>query len=456
MPFGMIHKVVELFEQAYNRLGVSVSMESIERMAVIVHKAMTDPARNFHNLEHVFNFIDPTNPIQTLAALFHDIVYYQVDPGILPEIQTVIDPYILYEKKGEALSIRQNIPAEDRMVWMSMAIFDLQPGDRITVACGLNEFLSALVMNKFLENYLSEKDLLRMTLCIEATIPFRGVTDSGESHFHILARRLRKVGDAYQITFSWPEIDQAVQLAVQFANKDVESFAESDAGRFLDNTWKLLPEMNVALRSREVYSVREYRLAIQSMETSLSTLDPDNVFHSYRGIPSDEQYGKMVVRAHQNIYTARQYLRVKLLGQAVLEALAETTGGDAPLCLFMGDLPRDQGEFRTADNFLPSLEVPGWIDPGATVYRLLDTGSHDNSTFDLRTASLSLFIYQSLEPEEFNRTLDLAKEMFAGSLSAEDFLAQINPSVVSDIARACAILAVTRRELLNKYVVEAS
>jgi hypothetical protein len=206
------------------------------------------------------------------------------------------------------------------------------------------------------------------------------------------------------------------------------------------------------LRSREVYSVREYRLAIQRMEAFLSKLDPDHVFHSYRGVPSDEEYGKMVVRAHQNIYTARQYLRVKLLGQAILDALAQVTGGDAPLCLFMGDLPKENESFQRTDEFLPELEVPGWIDPGATVYQLLDTGRHGNSAFDLRTAPLSLFIYKSLEPEEFNRTLDMAKEMFSENLSASQFLSQVNPKVVSYIARACAAMAVTRRELLLQYV----
>ena len=94
MQLGMIHKIVELFQQAFDQLDVSISMNRIEHMAVIVHKAMTVQARNFHNLEHVFNFIDQTNPIQTLAALFHDIVYYQVDPGFLPEIHSIIDAYI--------------------------------------------------------------------------------------------------------------------------------------------------------------------------------------------------------------------------------------------------------------------------------------------------------------------------------------------------------------------------
>jgi hypothetical protein len=64
MQLGMIHKLIDLFSQAFDQLEVRVSMDWIEHLSVMVHKAMTVQARNFHNLEHVFNFTDQTNPIQ--------------------------------------------------------------------------------------------------------------------------------------------------------------------------------------------------------------------------------------------------------------------------------------------------------------------------------------------------------------------------------------------------------
>lgn len=452
MQMGMIHKIIALLQQAFVQLDVQVALERVEFLAVTIHKAMTVQTRNFHNLEHVFNFIDVTDPIQTIAALFHDLVYHQVDLGFLPEIRRVVDQYIIEDENG--ILLREMIPSNERLVWMTMEVFDLRAGERLSPFNGLNEFLSAVVMCKQLEGFLQEKDLLCMALCIEATIPFRGLTPQGESHFDVLAARLRKVAAERDFPFTQEEVVDAVQLAVQFANKDVENFAEVDVGRFLDNTWKLLPEMNIALRSREVYTVREYRMAIQKMEAFLSTLDPTNVFHSYHGSPSDEDFKSLVDRARKNIYTARQYLRVKLLAQAILDALAEQSGGDAPLCLFMGDLPRNGEDLQRMEDFLPDVNDPYWIDPTNTIYQLFETGRQGNSSFDLRTAPLSRFLFKSLPPEEFERSLKLAKEMFAGRLRAHDFLIQLSPQLVSSIAKACARTAVTRSEILSRYIVD--
>jgi len=65
------------------------------------------------------------------------------------------------------------------------------------------------------------------------------------------------------------EIEDTIVGAVVFANRDVDSFAEKDASVFLDGTWKLLPETNVALRSGRIYSIKDYRLALQKMGVSL-------------------------------------------------------------------------------------------------------------------------------------------------------------------------------------------
>lgn len=450
MQAGTIHKLIALFDEAFRQLDASVDLKTLEELAVVVHKAMTVQARNYHNLEHVFNLVDPTHPIQTLAALFHDIVYYQVDQGFLPEISKVISPYIRSRQDG--LYIAKPIGSEERQVWMAMELFAMREGNRLHPAGGLNEFLSALVMNHKLSKIVTEVDLLKMTLCVEATIPFRGVTEDGKSHFDRLEERLERIRQRWGIVLTKAEIEEAVRLAVVFANKDVDGFAEVDAGRFLENTWKLLPELNVALRSREVYSVREYRQAIQNMEAFLSTLNPANVFHSFRGVPAEPVHAQMVQCARQNIETARHYLRIKLLAQAILEALAEASGGDAPLSLFMGDLPREGEQVQRLEQLLPEVEVPGWLDPASTIYTLLASGRESSASFDLRTAPLTLFLYKRLRPEEQERSLERAREMFAGRLSAQDFLASLDRGVVSAIAKASAAMALTRGKLLLRFL----
>ncbi len=81
------------YTEAFEALQLTVEGKKLEEMAVLIHRAMTVQARHYHNLEHVFGFVDPDNPIQTLAGLYHDIVYYQVDQGFLPEILEIISPY---------------------------------------------------------------------------------------------------------------------------------------------------------------------------------------------------------------------------------------------------------------------------------------------------------------------------------------------------------------------------
>jgi len=446
---GMLQRLINVFRESFDRLGVQVGLDVLEDQAVLIHKAMTVQTRNYHNLEHVFNLIDEENPIQTLAALYHDIVYYQVDQGFLPQIRLIISPYIL-EQSGSFLLVKSPV-SDDALFNLTLVIFGMQPGLSLSPENGLNEFLSALVMNKKLGAILPEKTLLQITLCIEATIPFRAPTTDGKDYSYTLERKALRVAEQRCLPISQGEVEQAVKLAVRFANRDVENFAEPDASCFLETTWKLLPELNVPLRSSDVYTIREYRQALQGMEDFLTNLRPEVVFHHYRGTPAVATYRRMVQRAGRNIETAREYLRVKLVAQAILEALADQTGGDAPLTLFMGELPHEGALPQRLEDYLPDVPIPVWVDISDSVYKLLAAGRRGELGFDLKTAPTSLFLYKRLRPEEITRLLNLACQMFSGLISTADFLAQVEPSIRAIIARACSEMVFTRRELLLQY-----
>lgn len=445
----MLQMLIGSFSGSFSLLGVQAPLDVLEDQAVLIHKAMTVQARHYHNLEHVFSLLDEENPLQVLAALYHDIVYYQVDLGFLPQIQQIIFPYIVEQTDGFLLV--NPVDVDDKLFQLTLSVFGRQVGETISPAGGLNEFLSALVMNKKLGWILTAQDLLKITLCIEATIPFRGASPQGEDYAYTLERRALQTAEELDIQIDAPEIEMAVKLAVQFANRDVENFAEPDANCFLDTTWKLLPELNVPLRSSEVYTISEYRRALQGMESFLSYLRPEVVFHQYRGVPSDEAYQQMVLRAGKNIETALEYLRVKLVAQAILEALAKQTGGDAPLTLFMGDLPHNNIHPQRLENYLPEVTAPSWVDVASPVYTLLASGRRGELGFDLKTAPTSLFLYKQLKPIAISGLLQQARQMFAGRATPAEFLAQVEPTVRSAIARACAEMVFTRRELLLEY-----
>lgn len=450
MHEGMVQRLIKLFRHAFDQLGVQVEPVVLEDLAVLIYKGMSVQARNYHNLDHVFSLVDEDAPIITLAALFHDLVYCQVDHGFLPEIRQILAPYI-EEKNGQIL-IGEQAGRDEKMVQIGLQTFSFSPGQLLNPGNGLNEFLSALVMVKKLEGFLGDLDLLRLLLCIEASIPFRESAITGTDHFYTLEKRVSKIDGVWNLGMGPSDVQAAVKEALVFANRDVDSFAETDVACYLETTWKLLPETNLSLRSIEMYSIREYRQALQAMAASMNRLEAEKVFHQYRGLPADPDYQRMVSQARRNIETGKQYLRIKLLTQAILEALAEDTGGDAPLSLFMGDLPHDGMHAHRLEDFLPEFRLPAWVDTSSAVFYLLSDQRDLDSSFDLHTAPLALFVFSSLTPGEMNELLALAMEMFEGNVKASDFLANVSPGVLSPIASASAKMAFTRREQLYRYV----
>jgi hypothetical protein len=449
MQVGNVQKLISIFEQSFKRMDVEVSLERLEMLAVTIHRGMTAQARHFHTLEHVFAFADTNEPVSILASLYHDIVYYQVDMGFAPHIWELISPYISHENGNFRVS--DTIPEEDCLAHLTLDVFGLRSGQELISMAVLNEFLSALVLNRQLGDLLGPKDILRMNLCIEATIPFRGPTQDGETYFDVMERRLPEIASRYGITLSKDEVIDTLRIAVTFGNKDIENFAESDPGRFLDNTWKLLPESNAALRLPDVYSIGTYREALQKMAAFFENLDPQSVFNQYRGVPSDAEYQQMLRYSHTNIEVAREYLKLKILSMTVLEALAIATGGDAPVSLFMGDVPREGVSIKRLEYFLPEVEDAPWIDYSSVIYKLLESGRSSDTSFDMKNSPLSLFLYKSLPPEKIDHYMQRAELMFDGQISADDFLMELDRSVVRAIASASAMMVFTRRQGLKKY-----
>ena len=448
MPAGTMQGLFRFLIKAFDDLGATIPNEKLEKMAVVIYSAMSNPARNYHNLDHVFNFIEPHDPILYLAAVFHDLVYYQVDDGILPELQSLIEPYL--RRENGQFNLVNPIPGDDDCVICLIEVFGFQPGRLITFGAGLNEFLSALVAVQFLSGLIEDHDLFAIILCIEATIPFRGDDDMGRGHFDVMADRLLEMRRRFPFLGTPEQIDIALKRAVLFSNQDVETFRMKDAARFLDITFKLLPESNVALRKRGVYTIRDYRVGLQNMQRFLNGLNPDHVFNQYKDTPSPEEYTQMVHQAHKNLGTASRYLEIKLIAMAVLEALAGATGGDAPLSLFMGDLPRPGVEIHYMQDYLPEMAVPEFVDPNSDLLRLLSEGLSEMG-FDLPYSPTSLFIFKSLTEDEQKRLFGISQELFAGKIAPEEFLGRIPPRIVRPIARALAEMVFTRRDKLLQY-----
>jgi hypothetical protein len=438
---GTIHRSIHLLAAALEDLGAQLPLRETERLGVMINEAMTAGARSFHTPEHVFALVDPGNPHTTLAALFHDLVYYQVDLGFIPQIAEAVQSSI--EARGGQLFLPASPPVGDRSLDICMAVFGFSPGEQLSPFGGMNEFLSALVMHRKLSAVLRERDLVPATACIEATIPFRTPDAAGLTPADLLERRLRAASDRLGLTLSQKTIEQTVQWAVTFANRDVANFAEEEVTRFLDNTWKLLPETNPSLRTQGVYTIKSYRVALQKMNGFLRGLDPATIFAQYRGAPPEAEYQAMVRRGERNITTAREYLGIKLLTAAVLEALADISGGDTPISLFMGDIGAQKKGTRLED-YLPDYTPRAGVRLDETLRGLLAHGRASASSFDLQNSPLSLYIYLHLGADGFHDFLEAALRLFDGHATPQAFLDSLPGEMVASVAEGCAQMAFTR------------
>ena len=130
MKVSKIEHLVELLSQAFAGLQVDIAPREVEAMAIMIHRTMTAQARSYHTVEHVFRLADGASPIRSLAALFHDLVYYQADKGIPPEIRRAVSPPM--EERGGEVFVSEQAPLDDRRCLLPLLVFGLQAGQQLS------------------------------------------------------------------------------------------------------------------------------------------------------------------------------------------------------------------------------------------------------------------------------------------------------------------------------------
>ncbi len=348
-------------------------------------------------------------------------------------------------------------PAQDPLREMVVDIFGMKHGQVLSPFAGLNEFLSALLAARAFSGILNTSLLARLITCVEATMPFRGTAPDGETPSEALHRKLAAANIKFNLGLNEPEIEWTLCQAVGLANRDVSNFAFEDTARFLDNTWKLLPETNGPLRSDSVYTISEYRLAIQKMEGFMGFLTPQLVFRSDRTFPAPDVFQTMLARAQHNLTVGVRYLRAKLAAAYLLEGIAELTGGvDAPVSFFMGDLPRlsQHPDAVRLEVLLPDPDkdhpVAEDVDPN--VMRLLIEGRTSEIGFDIKHSPLAAFIYRRIGTAALESMIRAVKPINDLPKRAQMTVDCLPPDVITVIADACKKTAITRIDGLQKLI----
>ena len=87
-------RCLDCLVSSIEQLGGRVDVPKLEQIAELIIQTMRGPWRYFHTSEHIFEVGGSVDPIEVLAALFHDLVYVQVDQGVSFNISSALSPFV--------------------------------------------------------------------------------------------------------------------------------------------------------------------------------------------------------------------------------------------------------------------------------------------------------------------------------------------------------------------------
>ena len=443
MKKSSINVLIDLFLRGFE--GISIKNEVIEKLAVTVHQCMSSTNRNFHTVEHLEEMCRGLSGIKVISILFHDVVYYQVDRGILQ----ALEPHLkgIFDIDGEKMEMTL-LEKSDECYDLCKEIFGFSTGKVLTPFSGFNEFASAVIAVKMLCDILSRKDMIDVLACIEGTIPFRPLNDSGLSSFDQLYARLSEINKRDNVFESEGDVKRVVKDAVSVSNRDIRNFADDDIRYFLDKTWSLLPESNGHFKLTDAYSVVDYRVALQKMEGFLSFLQSENIFRTFDGSPDRRSMEILLNASEKNLLIAREYFEIKLLTIGIIESLAMLSGGDAPLSMFMGSLSIQGKIVKRVEQYLPLIRTSPDLDYNEDIIMLAEFGRIEEIGFDLKNSPVSSFIYRLLGREAVGAEVKRCKQMFEGTINYVQFFNGLDEKLKTPLLKAFSKVVEIRSERL--------
>jgi hypothetical protein len=411
------------FHTAFRSLDQPVDAATIKFLSQIVVECMTGCHRSFHTPEHILQVAEGGDAIEVLAALFHDVVYIQVDTCIPKAVAGILAPFVTGETSPKIKSLAQLYTDPD--FDLVATIFEIEREEEVPPQ--QNEFFSAIVAAKLLSPFLDRTLLAEIIACIEATIPFRVSSKEGVPPSDRLYHNLLRAKERFDLRFSPEQIIAAVKRAVRLANRDVKNFADVKASYFLDNTWKLLPETNPPLRNPESYTPHQYRCALQKMVGFMDFLVPNLVFRQFQGEPSPQDYEGMLDRAAKNIDVARLYLKAKLVALAFVEALNQPEQASIPLVNLVAHCQHAPKE----KTFLAVSPCSRQEEIQAEVMELLEVGRNQDIDFDIRHSPLAARLARTYGFVAVSGWFEASQALFAQKLSPQGFLALHDQDVIN-------------------------
>ncbi len=186
------------------------------------------------------------------------------------------------------------------------------------------------------------------------------------------------------------------------------------------------------------------------MTDFFESLNPQLIYLSFRESEGRQRFlDEKTEIAKDNIKVALKYMFCKGIAIGVVAAIAELTGGDAPLALFLGDLPERDHVSTSVEDHIHIHSTLESVELDECVFQLLLNGREAESNFDIKNSPLAAYLYALMGDEGIERCTELIVHPMDED-HAQKLLEAIPALAAIDILNACAKIAVTRTSALNK------
>ena len=446
---SLINAYSSQIEDSFKALKRPISHSDSENLAYFLLKTMGSEARDYHRPEHPLDVSKNLLPVGQLAALFHDIVYVQVDPTWEKTLAETLYPFV--PNRSFTLDVRGELNhVTDPWLKVIVSLFGFENEIALIPMRGLNEFLSGIVFYKKMRNFLKPEELLRGLSCIEATIPFRKADSDGRTPADRLKSRIESILMGPQGHFFSEKIDfdLVIKECRLIIENDLVSFGAETMSGFLSNSWNVMIENNPALRNH-YFSVSDYKKAILGNVGFFTSLDAKNLYWTdFKQLtPKDEL---LIKRTENNLRMSTEYMKAIALSVSVIEAIALLTGGECAYEYFFGTTKKSREHAPiNMDSLIQFDFEPKFSPERMAIYHTLKNGRDLRSRFDHKTSTLSAFLYGQFSEVEFNAYFDFVSKFNQNKMNADEFLAEFSSSIIFDVITFLEKTALTRVEPLK-------
>lgn len=476
--FSDLHNLMVTLQEAFGQLDIILNNRSLEKMAVFLLQVSTTRNRSYHDIKYFLKIPPGYSPIQVIAHLFHSTVFWEIDRARHRTIRSLLSPIKLPENSEKTFRVQlddmQSLDTEninECKNYYSRYIFDLYDAKTLEFHNGVNQFLSACVVENMLKKILKPWQLIQIIACIKMTERYQFCNNSAS--LQSLRLRILDLVKTLKIRVSEEEIDSAIKSGLQLVYNQVTSYSSENVAFFLADQWSQTWEIHPEVQQKS-YSISSYRNVLINLYNHLSNLKPKNIFPQYQNKPPSSTLVASINKAEKNIKIGVLYLKIKIIAIALLEAIAEETKdpsskfGDIPIVLFTAsatspnsssvwdkfwlDALKDCEEFNSDDqNTVFSILLTGRPDRryltiinGDTIEETTDL----KSKFDTNKSYISAYLFSKLKPDTLESIFIDIKNYLKGTIPATTLLSGPIRNHLKHLFDILEITAISRKDAL--------